>query len=90
MQIKRNKKDMQELKNIDALSRYLSDLQAEEIFTAYENDITDGGVSGTFADPDKFFALTENYFNVMDEETGQNKQFYIRTPIDWKYIDALK
>lgn len=82
--------DMQELKNVDALSRYLSDLQAEEIFTAYENDITDGGVSGTFADPDKFFALTENYFNVMDEETGQNKQFYIRTPIDWKYIDALK
>lgn len=82
--------DIQEIKKVDVLSRYLSGLQADEIFTSYENDITEGGLSGTFSDSYKSFSLKENYFSVTDVETGMNRQFYIRTPINWEYIESLK
>ncbi len=49
--------DIQEIKKVDVLSRYLSGLQADEIFTSYENDITEGGLSGTFSDSYKSFSL---------------------------------
>ena len=81
--------DSREIDDVESLSRYLSDLQAEQILTAYVDDMSGGGLSGVFAASDRFFTLSDNFLSIRDMENGRIEKYYISTPVDWEFIESL-
>lgn len=82
--------DSHEINDVELLSQYLSGLQAEQILTAYVNDLPDGGLSGVLAASDASFALSGKFLSINDMESGRTEKYHINTPIDWDYIESMK
>ena len=82
--------DSHEIKDVGLLSQYLSDLQVERIFTAYENDTSEGGLSGEFAASNRSFSLAGKALSITDIVSGETEKYYIRVPVDWEFIESLK
>lgn len=82
--------DSHEIKDVGVLSQYLSDLQVERILTAYENDTSEGGLSGEFAASNRSFSLAGNALSITDIVSGETEKYYVRVPIDWEFIESLK
>lgn len=81
--------DSHEIKDVGLLSQYLSDLKVERILTGYENDTSEGGLSGEFAASSRTFALSGNFLSITDIVSGETEKYYIRIPPDWEYIESL-
>ena len=78
------------IKDVELLSQYLSDLQVERIYTGYENDSSEGGLTGEFATAKRSFVLSGNYLHITDIVSGETEKYYIRIAPDWEFVKSLQ